>query len=243
MILDRILFPGNIYCVCCGAVIDDTRPYSLCDKCRERFGWVVGRTCEKCGKPLEDTWRHDVCTDCREREHAFDRGFTCLSYGVYEKRLIAEYKYLRKKYIARVIAEIMYDRMQCEDIRYDLVTAVPVHRSRLRKRGFDQAALAASMFAKLAGAPYEGTLVRVKQTAAMKTLNAEERKANISGAFGAAPGAGALVSGKDILLVDDIYTTGSTVDVCSEVLKKEGARAVYVLTLASGGNMIRPGGD
>ncbi|MEE3361954.1 MAG: ComF family protein [Anaerovoracaceae bacterium] len=242
MILEKIFFPGNIYCVCCGAVIDATRPYSLCDKCMERFRWADGRTCAKCGKPLGDAWKHDICADCREREHVFDKGFTCLQYGLYEKRLIAEYKYLRKKYIARVISEIMYDRMECEDISYDIVTAVPVHRSRLKTRGFDQAALCASMFAERAGTEYADSLVRVKHTRAMKSLNAEERKINISGAFAAAAGAADRIKGKDVLLVDDIYTTGSTADVCAAVLKNEGARAVYVLTLASGGNMIKPSG-
>jgi Predicted amidophosphoribosyltransferases len=239
-LMTDIIFPQRIYCICCGSVIDKTRTYGLCDKCIERMRWAVGRTCAKCGKILDDNWRHELCTDCRNVNHIFDRGFTCVQYGLYEKTVVTEYKYRLKSFIGREIAEIMFDRMEHEDLEYDIVTSVPVHSSRLKKRGFNQAALVAGLFAKKTGKPYAELLVREKHTEAMKMLGVYERMENVKDAFAAKPDAVSAAKGRDILLVDDIYTTGSTADSCAAALKKSGAKKVYVLTFAAGGNLIMP---
>lgn len=224
----------------CGSVIDETRPYSLCDKCMDRFHWVTDHTCKKCGKILGDSYAHDLCTDCREISHVFDRGFTCVQYGLYEKNVIAEYKYRGKSYIGRNIADIMYDRMAGEDLTYDLITAVPIHSSRLKTRGFNQAALVAGLFAEMTGVPFRELLVRAKHTDAMKSLGVFERAENVRGAFRAADGISETIDGNDVLLIDDIYTTGATADSCAAALKKAGASKVYLLTFAAGGNLVMP---
>ena len=88
------LFPTNIYCVCCGSIIDETRVYGICDNCIEKFQFATEHLCEKCGKILSDyTGRRTTCFDCRYREHSFRKGYTCAGYGLYERAMIMDLKY------------------------------------------------------------------------------------------------------------------------------------------------------
>lgn len=235
--IGEAVFPSNIYCICCGSLIDGTRAYAICDGCMQKFHWNVGRTCEKCGKALPETYRGRLCYDCMTKAHLFTKGISCLTYGLHERQLLLDYKYNGKGYLARKLGEILYDRISCEDIEPDVIIPVPVSRSRVRKRGYNQAALMAKHLARLWGVPMdERILIRTKETPLLRSLNPAERMLALEDAFEAMKqGAGKLV-GKTILLVDDIYTTGATADACSKALLEAGAKEVYLLTLASGGN-------
>ena len=103
----ELCFPSHLYCIGCGAFIDKSRPYALCDECRETFHWAVGRTCSRCGRPLPEEWNiaglHETteekeCWDCRETSHSFDKGFACVQYGLKERSLILGFKYGDKAY-------------------------------------------------------------------------------------------------------------------------------------------------
>lgn len=233
--IDRLLelvFPENIYCMCCGAIIDRSRSYALCDSCMEHFHWQTGRTCHICGKRLQETFPGEICYSCMENDHYFDRAFSCVTYGLYERGLVMDFKYGDSPYIGRKIAEMMIDRMENEEIEYDYVTPVPIHENRKRKRGYNQAEIIAKEFAKLSGTKYNQCVRRIRDTIPMKGLSSHERFPNVDGAFQVAGD----VSGKRILLIDDIYTTGATLDAISKALKDEGAEAVYGLCFAAGAN-------
>ncbi len=160
-ILD-IVYPDNIYCICCGSIIDKSRSYSLCDTCLERMHWITGRNCRICGKALQDTYAGDICYDCMEEEHSFDRAFSCVEYGLYERAVIMDFKYGDKAYIGRKLAEAMYDRICCEDISYDIIVPVPIHKSRKNSRGYNQAEIIAKHMSKLSGKPCRELLVKDK---------------------------------------------------------------------------------
>lgn len=227
-----LIYPENIYCICCGAYIDKTREYALCDSCMEKIHWQNHRTCPVCGKRLQDTYAGRICYSCMEDEHSFDRAFSCVTYGLYERAIISDLKYGDMPYIGRKIARIMKDRMESEDISYDMVIPVPIHESRKKERGYNQAEIIAKEFAKLTGTKYNQYVRRTRKTDPMKNLSREDRFINISGAFEVTGDVG----GKDILLIDDIYTTGATLDEISGALKKAGAGKVYGLSFASGAN-------
>ena len=263
----RAVFPQNIYCICCDSVIDASRRYSLCDNCISKFGWVTERTCAKCGKPLsEKNYDRGLCYSCRETEHIFDKGYTCSQYGLYERALIMDLKYRDKSYIARSIGEIMADRMDAEfgisdrnryeeteaddgnGFPWDAVTWVPVHKTRLEERGYDQAELLTKYFAEdLCALTWKtpgvrSLLERAKATPPMKDLGPFERRINVEGAFRVRAedkDAKEAIDGKSILLIDDIYTTGATLDACAYALKEAGAERVDVLTFASGGDWAK----
>ena len=235
--LQDLVFPPQLYCLSCGALIDPTRTYGLCDACITKFSWATGKTCDKCGKPLPAESLHDTCYDCRTTAHSFDRGYTCASYGLYERLLISDFKERGKDYAGKAIAEAMYDRLQELALTADLLTAVPAGKWKTARRGYDQTRVVAQMLAGRMAIPYRELLVRTRHTRAMRTLGAGERRANVQGAFSVFKGRETIIAGKKILLLDDVYTTGSTLDACAGVLKEAGAARVDVLTFAAGADM------
>ncbi len=236
-ILD-VMFPSNIYCISCGSLIDSSRAYALCDSCMLRFHWAGLKTCAKCGKILQDNYRHELCYDCREYDRSFDKGFTCLQYGLLERGVLMDYKYKGKSYIGQKLGDILYDRMGAEDIEYDLIVPVPMHLKSQNTRGYNQAQIMAARLAERKNMLCASELlVRTRKTAPMKGLGAIERYENLKNVFAVSPKNHYTIAGRRILLVDDIFTTGSTLDACSRVLKDAGADRVYVLTVACGDNI------
>ena len=235
-----LIYPSNIYCISCGNIIDDSRPYSLCDTCVRTLKWANGRTCGRCGKILQDNYSSDLCTDCLDGQHVYEKGFTCVEYGPVERELIHRFKYKDKAYLGRKLAEIMHDRILVEEMDPELIVPVPMFRRKERKRGYNQAAVLAASLAKYTGIPYAGKLlIRTVETEAMSSLGVLGRRKNIQEVFSVPHDKIKQLTGKTILLVDDIYTTGSTADACTSVLLEAGAARVFVFTFASGANLTR----
>ncbi len=231
----EIIYPTYIYCFACGSIIDNSREYGLCDNCIEKFSWATGRTCKKCGKVLGEKDRGNLCHDCMRREHEFDKAFTCTRYGLYERRLISKFKNEQKSYFAEALGRILYDRIVIENLNVSGIIPIPMHKEKLKKRGYNQALLMATELSKRMGVEvYPDVVKRVAKTLPNKKLDAFGRMANMKNAFAIEQGRVQKIKGKDILLIDDIYTTGATVDVCSRLLKENGAGKVYVLTFSAG---------
>lgn len=236
----ELIYPSNIYCICCENLIDDSRPYALCDHCLKNLRWAVGKTCASCGKLLQEGYGRDLCTDCTSHPHSFRRGYTCLAYGGNVKDMLLKFKHGQRAYYGKKLAQVMADRIEPEELDLDLILPVPMYRKKQQKRGYNQAEVMANQLGKLMEIPCEPrALIRLRDTPPMKGLGPEERRANMENAFTVPPKWGTMINGKRILLIDDIYTTGSTVDACSEILLAAGAVQVFVLTLAAGANRLR----
>ena len=234
----ELLFPSNIYCICCGSVIDKTRYYALCDSCAPKFHWLSAKTCAKCGKILSPDYRHDLCYDCMLYGHDFDKGYTCVQYGLYERSVLMDFKYRGKSHIGRKLGDILFDRMALEEQDFDLVVPVPMYRKKQIQRGYNQAAVMAQKLASRWGIPCAARLLeRTRSTRPMKGLGAIERMENLEGAFSVSRDNHYELEGRSVLLVDDIYTTGSTMDACSKALRKAGAEKVFALSFACGANI------
>ena len=251
-----LVYPPALYCICCGKIIDETRPYRLCNDCMDGMKWAVERTCAKCGKRLSEANPGTICFSCREHPHQFDRGFTCAEYGTHERAMVFALKYNGRSDIAETIGEILADRMQSEFGQeefagmYDLVLPVPVHPNKKRTRGYNQAALIAESFCRRTGLKYDDNiLIRVRETHVMRSLGPDQRRENIRGAFALKTSAKREIAGKSILLIDDIYTTGATVDEIASLLKHPGssgetdpgagAERVDFLSFASGADVVK----
>lgn len=227
--VDEAIFPSNIYCICCGALIDSSRPYALCDECIRKFHWNTGRTCDKCGKALPDTYRGSLCYDCMEHSRSFTRGYSCLTYGLHEREVLMDFKYNGKGYLGKKFGEILYDRISCEDLLIDVIVPVPVSAARLRKRGYNQSAVMARRLAQLMEVPCdEKLLVRTRNTKMLRTLDPAERALALDGAFAIA-GAGRRTD--DTL---EAASAGKRTDGTLEIASA-GKRTDGTLTAASAG--------
>ncbi|MDF3000096.1 MAG: ComF family protein [Bacillota bacterium] len=234
-----LIYPSNIYCICCGNIIDDSRPYSLCDVCVRSMKWANGRTCSCCGKRLQDDYLPDLCTNCRDGGHLFTKGFACAEYGAAERDILHRFKYKDKAYLGRKLAELMRDRILSETLELDLILPVPMHKRKEKVRGYNQAAVLAKELARLLEKPYcRNLLLRSSDTEAMNRLGAEERSRNVQEAFVVSSRKNDLLRGKKVLLVDDIFTTGSTADACTDALLRADASEVFVFVFAAGANLI-----
>ncbi|MBN7773858.1 ComF family protein [Clostridium aminobutyricum] len=231
----ELAFPSSIYCICCGNLIDPSRIYALCDDCLQNLRWANERTCGKCGKALENERKNELCHDCQQNVHWFERGFTCMQYGTKEKEILHRFKFNGAAYMGSKLGKIMLDRILLEELKIDFVTAVPMHKKKQAKRGYNPAELMAKEVAKGLCVPYNGqVLKRNYYKAPMNKLDRNQRKLNLIDSYSASVLYD--IHGKSILLIDDVYTTGSTADECSKALKEAGADNVFVLTLAAGVN-------
>ncbi len=225
--LADFVYPSGIYCVICGNYIDKTRTYSMCDHCIRHIDW--------------GNIKVDLASlpDYLENSEYVDSVRACFKYGLYGRRLIFELKYNDHSYVARICGKIAADRIandpDAEEIlACDLVTGVPVSEARIKKRGYNQAEKIAKYFCAEAGLRHEPDLIRrVKDTEALRSLSPRERSERLSGAFAINPKKAGLVAGKKIVLIDDIHTTGATINHCAQALKMAGAAEAHVLVLAS----------
>ena len=239
------LYPPGLYCICCGKIIDASRTYMMCNECIRDMKWITGRSCAKCGKALGDTDPEDICHGCRHYDYHFDRGYACAEYGAHEKAVLYELKYASRGDIGKILGEIVYDRMVSEfgedglGDAYDLVIPIPIFRQRRKTRGFNHAEIIAKSFAERAEIAYSREILfRSRATLPMKGLGPSERMTNIQGAFSVREELKEKIVGKDLLLIDDIYTTGATLSEAARVLKDSGAARVDFASFAAGADYL-----
>lgn len=242
-----LIYPAGLKCICCGAIIDATRTYSLCNQCMAKVNWITSgaRTCDRCGKLLSKNDPADTCFSCRENPHVFQRALACAQYGALERDIIFSMKYRGHTEIGDILGEIMWDRLQSLDDTerqeifqggIDVIAPVPLSRQRLLARGFNQSYLMAAGLARRMEAPCDQNLLRrIRNTSAMKSLTPAERRQNIRGAFEVTRD----VTGQTVLVVDDIYTTGSTADEIAAALIAAGAARVIFFTFAAGADVVK----
>lgn len=189
----------------------------------------------KCGKKLEDA-QAEYCGDCMRRRHLFDRGRALCSYRSISDS-IYRFKYKGRREYAAYYAACM-DRELGEWIlhcRPDALIPVPIHASKRRVRGYNQAETLAKELGSRMGIPVETNLVRrVRKTMPMKELSVDERQNNLKRAFKICRND---VKLNTIIIIDDIYTTGSTIDAMSYELRKAGVKRIYFVTLAIGNGL------
>ena len=225
------LFPSNITCIFCGDEIQSEEG-AVCNKCLEKLPYVK-KICLRCGSPLKS--KANYCLTCKNTERSFDIARSPLIYKDMVSNLIQNFKYNGKKYLAKYMAEYMaksYEEIKKEKFEADLIVPVPLHIKRQKQRGFNQSELLAKELSKIINVKVNvNNLVRNKVTQTQTKLSYLERQENLKDAFEIKNKTD--FKNKTILLIDDVLTTGSTVNHCSEVLKKAGAKAVCVLTFAT----------
>jgi ComF family protein len=187
-----------------------------------------------CGKPLSDS-RQEYCDDCRRKKHVFLQGRSLFSYQGEIRKSLYRLKYSNRREYALCYGQEMARNLGPWILQKKItrIVPIPLHPSRKRQRGYNQAALLAKSLGEALEIPVDETLLcRVKRTKPQKNLSGQERKANLKHAFQVKK---EILPGECILLVDDIFTTGSTVDAAAQCLINHFGCRVYVITVAIGG--------
>jgi len=233
--LTSVLFPSG--CRICEALLTRADRLPLCDACLNSFRELPAEICDRCGQPWAAGGDVDgdesVCRECREHGFAFD---AARSFGVYDgalARAIVLMKYERIEplgaWFAKHLAEAA--RRIPRQFAADLIVPVPLHRTRQKERGFNQVDLFGRPLAKRLGLPYRPVLLKRERARPEKhLLHFEERWEAVRGAFVIRDGG--RVDNLRILLLDDVMTSGATLDACTRVLREAGAKSVAGLTIA-----------
>ena len=233
--LTSVLLPAE--CRICESLLLHSSRIPICAGCLSSFHRICGKICSGCGLPLEDTSGAESaeirCAACRANRFAFDKA---RSFAVYEDKLVRAILLLKFERIeplgdwfAERLAEVV--KQDAEVMAADLVVPVPLHRDRQKERGYNQAEMLSRRLARRLGLPQKGVLlVRTKPRPDKHILTLRERWEAVRGAFATRPGS--QVDNLRVLLVDDVMTTGATVDACAKALARAGAKSVLGLTVA-----------
>ena len=221
--LKNVLYPRR-----CPACHDAVRPFGavICDGCAGRFSYIKAPVCPRCGKQLADE-TEQLCEGCRRISSGLSGGVALLHYDDTARASMGKFKYEGRCEYADFYAEAILARYRGKILswRPQRIVPVPIHKSRQKERGYNQAAELARRLGDSLSSPVDETLlVREKKTAAQKELGANERAENLKNAFAAARPAEGV---RRVLLVDDIFTTGLTMKNCVEALKAAGVEKVY----------------
>ena len=236
--LISLLYPRR--CPVCGGIVakNGGKSFLICQECVDKLSPVCQPVCKRCGKEVLGS-RTEFCPDCLRHPKTFDGGAALFNYNDAARSSMAAVKYKNKREYLDFYSQAIVSRYGkwLSFLKPDSLVPVPVHPSRRRKRGFNQAEEMAVRMSSLTGIPVEADLlIRVRKTLPQKELNPTERLKNLSSAF-------ALGSfykmhpeklPRCVILIDDIYTTGSTMEACTRILKGAGVKKVYVMSICIG---------
>ena len=225
-----LLLPS--FCLACKKPLGPASELLFCPECLEGIHCITSPLCPCCGRVyLKGAGGDHHCGPCLAKPRHFSRARAIFLYEEPVKEVIHRFKYQGKTACLPTFARFARNLlMMAEMERVDFIVPVPLHPSRLRERGFNQALLLARAFFPKDRRVASSLLIRLRPTEPQTSFNGVARRANLKNAFGVVKAH--RLAGKKILLVDDVFTTGTTVNECARVLKKAGADEVLVLTLA-----------
>lgn len=230
--ISEVIFPPQ--CPGCAEILHPFTGQIFCPACNDKIKFITGSICSICGTTFPDSRAENhLCGDCLENKTYFSYARAVFCYETFILNAIHQFKYKRDISIGEMLASFMAD-FSFPDIDftdYSLIIPVPLHIKRLRKRGFNQSLVLARAVEHKRQIPVNfSVLKRHKFTLTQTGSNKNERKENIKGAFEVTNKK--KIDGKNIILIDDVYTTGATINECAKTLIKAGAQKVAVLTLA-----------
>jgi ComF family protein len=199
----------------------------ICPSCRQSLPIIKLPLCQRCGAASNEG---NLCHSCINYPLTIDGIRSVFQFQGTIRQAILQLKYRRLKAVAAPLSQLLAEYLGSHPLKGEVIIPVPLHPKRLRERGYNQASLLAKELSRLIGLPVmEDTLVRVKDAVPQaRTLSAVQRRRNVQGAFICHQ----RLEGRQILLVDDVCTTGATLDACATALKEAGAASVWGLTAA-----------
>jgi len=226
-----MVYPEGIKCNLCGKELFEEMRFSLCPDCMPKR---VDKGCLRCGRSIST--EANYCLECQNKEQAFDRAYAPFIFEGNAAKLIYKLKYGNQRILAKELALFMWDCFLDKNFSPDVVTFVPMHKKRQKLRGYNQAQILAQEIGKNIGVEVRELLLRMLYTKNLARMNAQKRREAIENAIILKENE--VVKGKKVLLIDDVFTTGVTSRVCSDILKNNGANRVEVLTFATSKELI-----
>jgi competence protein ComFC len=206
----------------------------LCNQCEAKVVRIVAPFCQKCSEPFEGSVTSEfTCANCAHRTIHFDAAVSAYRGRGIVRQIIHEFKYGRQIHLRHLVARWLHAALDDERIRgseFAIMVPVPLHATRQRERGFNQASLLAALLSAQTAIPSKPVLERIRYTTTQTRLDRSERMENLHNAFRLRKNAD--VRGLRVLLIDDVLTTGSTLSECARVLKRAGALSVHAATAA-----------
>lgn len=227
-----LIYPKT--CFGCKSRISPEIEGYICKECLNKLDKLKPPFCITCGRPI-DILDIDKCTDCTGYNYYFTRGYSATLYEGLVKDCLHNFKYNSHTYLGGTLARLMIDFAleYIDPDKIDAILPVPLHWQRFRDRGFNQSAILGKILSKETGVPFmRNGLTRTRVIKPQVELPRSERIGNVLGAFKVTNPK--KFSGKHILLIDDVFTTGATLNECSRVLLDSGAKGVWVFCLARG---------
>lgn len=214
----KLIFPDTGLCDICS-----NEGEVICEKCLAEMEKHTGKLCEKCGRSVANK---TLCKACQKHERPYDAGAIALFYQDKAQEIMKEFKFENKLPYAKFLAQEIYESIAFRKWEIDIVTAVPMHPLKLIGKGYNPPVLIAKKLAKKLGLKYNNKILkRIRYTKSMSLLKKIDRMEHSKKNFSAGS---ACFENKNVLIIDDVSTTGATLHICAEILKRHGAGKVYV---------------
>jgi len=221
----NLFFPSN--CVYCGGKIS----YADNNLCQDCLGSIdlIENQCQRCSGLIIN----GNCEICSDREFYIEKNVTIAEYSGVMKEILHYYKFSNSKRLYKHISKLASERLLNSRIKFDLITSVPMNRKKKWKRGYNQSELVAKELSKKFSIPYKKLLSEKKNSDAQRNLGYTERFLNVINRYSLKKKIG--LNDRNILIIDDVFTTGATLNECSRMLSMNGSNRVFSLTFARAG--------
>lgn len=230
-ILD-IIYPRHIKCIFCGEELNDKSHNDTCERCLKSLPFIT-HSCARCGAPVALD-NDGVCLNCKANNFDFILARSVFEYRDRVASVVHKFKYNSMKFLYEPLANYLCEYLSRWDISPDIITCVPLFKSKEKARGYNQSELMARHLAEKSEIHFHILCAKIVDNTSQTKLNLKQRKENVKGVFKFIDDCKPLIKDKTILIIDDVYTTGSTCNELSKIIKSKGAKEIYVLTLAHG---------
>ena len=217
------VFPSDYTCILCDQELPEG---DICEGCKKKDIFNTGNRCTVCDMVIKEG--NKICDHCKSHPKFFEQAYCAIKYNDQTKNAILKFKNDNAKYLAPKFAKLMFDCLEKEGADYDIIVPVPSHSKSIRKRGYNPAFILAQKLSKIANKPLCDILIKTVQTQNQKFLNFQQRQTNLENSITLSDKS--IIKGKKVLIVDDILTTGATLNACSKLMIK--AEKVIVCALA-----------
>ncbi len=226
----NLFYPNHIKCIFCGEELDENSTFDTCKLCLQTLPFITN-PCTRCGDQLNESYS-SVCELCKNKNHNFTQAKSVFEYSGSVLNLVHRFKYNRKTYLTEPITKFMCEIFATWGIEPDVICDVPMHKSKLKKRKKNHSTTLALGISNITNIPYLPLCEKNIDNPSQTTLSFGERHKNVENVYALNKEFLKEIKNKTILIIDDVITTGSTIDELSKVLLSHEAKAVFALSFA-----------